>query len=91
MAVSFAGSFKSEELADADIVLVGPAAEQDPSLPPPCKRRCTEAVIKQEPDVAEEVVEGCSHQQLQRQVVASFPAHRLLLCRCEYFKAQVRS
>lgn len=87
MMESFASAYRSEELADADLVLLCSATADSDSRSP-------SATQQDACDIAATTAENAEPSSSPSEaptprVLAKFPAHRLLLCKCEYFKAQV--
>ena len=83
---SFASAFKSEEFADVDLVLLCNSNLAGAQASPEALQALHEAreVSEHTPSSS-----GAPPFSASGQVLARYPAHRLLLCKCDYFKAQV--
>lgn len=86
--MDFAQSFRSEEFADVQLILLCRAAAPSQDDDPPESHTCSDNF----PDVALEAADQVPGppRAAEPRVIDSFPAHRIFLCRSDYFKAQVR-
>lgn len=88
MISSFASAFKSDQFSDVDLVLL---CNPNTAADSPCTSGPQQAANDKPADAHGQTQCGRTTPGAPApHVLARFPAHSLLLCKCEYFAAQVR-